>query len=349
MGEVPGSKSAPTASERIRSRVRGALLAGAVGDALGAPIEFDALADIRRCFGARGLTDYAPADGRLGAITDDTQMTLFVAEGLIEAERAGALHTPSERLRHLHRAHLRWLRTQGETSRHPTFERTREGRLLGIEALWARRAPGNTCLSALRSRHMGRLEHPLNQSKGCGGVMRVAPVGLARRVDDPFRAGCEVAALTHGHPSGYLAAGFLAFALRELVAGADLQGACGAALEELCRWPAHEECAVAVESALDAAGSAPPRSEAVEALGLGWVAEEALSIALYCALAAPDLEGALLLAVNHGGDSDSTGAITGQLMGATYGEEAIPPRWLEPLELREEIERTADDLLAACA
>jgi ADP-ribosylglycohydrolase len=196
---------------------------------------------------------------------------------------------------------------------------------------------------------MGRLEHPLNQSKGCGGVMRVAPVGLARRVDDPFRAGCEVAALTHGHPSGYLAAGFLAFALRELVAGADLQGACGAALEELCRWPAHEECAVAVESALDAAGSAPPRAEAVEALGLGWVAEEALSIALYCALAAPDLEGALLLAVNHGGDSDSTGAITGQLMGATYGEEAIPPRWLEPLELREEIERTADDLLAACA
>jgi ADP-ribosylglycohydrolase len=342
------SESAPRTSERIRSRVRGSLLAGAVGDALGAPIEFASLAEIRRRFGPRGLTDYAPAYGRLGAITDDTQMTLFVAEGLIQADGAGALQTPSERLRHQHRAHLRWLRTQGETSRHPTFERTREGWLLGIEALHARRAPGDTCLSALRSRRMGRLEHPANQSKGCGGVMRVAPIGLARRVVDPFRAACEVAALTHGHPSGYLAAGFLAFALRELVAGADLESACAEALEELRRWPAHEECTAAVRSALAAAGSAPPRAEAVEALGDGWVAEEALSISLYCSLSAPDLEGALLLAVNHGGDSDSTGAITGHLVGAIHGAEAIPARWLGPLELRDQIERVADRLCDAC-
>ncbi len=74
------------------------------------------------------------------------------------------------------------------------------------------------------------------------------------------------------------------------------------------------------------------------------MAEEALAIGLFCALAAPDLESALRLAVNHGGDSDSTGAIAGNLLGASLGEDAIPERWLAVLELREEIERLAGEL-----
>jgi ADP-ribosylglycohydrolase len=66
----------------LRDRYRGCLLGGAVGDALGAGIEFLSLADIRRRHGPRGVSGYVPAYGRLGAITDDTQMTLFTAEGL---------------------------------------------------------------------------------------------------------------------------------------------------------------------------------------------------------------------------------------------------------------------------
>ena len=87
-----------------------------------------------------------------------------------------------------------------------------------------------------------------------------------------------------------------------------------------------------------------PSPEDVESLGEGWVAEEALAIALFCALVAPDFESALRLAVNHGGDSDSTGAIAGNLLGASLGEAAIPPRWLPLLELREEILRLAEEL-----
>jgi ADP-ribosyl-[dinitrogen reductase] hydrolase len=329
------------------SRIRASLLAGAVGDALGAPIEFASLAEIRASFGPDGLRDYAPAYGRAaGAITDDTQMTLFVAEGLVLAARAGALRRPSERLRILHRAHLRWLHTQGLHSRHPSFgAAATEGWLVEARGIHARRAPGNTCTEALRASRMGRREHPLNTSKGCGGVMRVAPVGLARGVDDPFRLGCEVAALTHGHPTGWLAAGFLAELVRDLLAGADLREACADALEELRRWPGHEETVRAVERALALAeGGASPRPETVETLGGAWVAEEALAISLYCALVAPTLEEALLLAVNHGGDSDSTGSITGQIVGTIHGEEAIPVRWLERLELREEIEGVAEAL-----
>jgi ADP-ribosylglycohydrolase len=74
------------------------------------------------------------------------------------------------------------------------------------------------------------------------------------------------------------------------------------------------------------------------------VAEEALAIALYCALVAPNLEEAVVLAVNHSGDSDSTGAIAGNLCGALYGADSIPARWLDPLELRDAITAMADDL-----
>jgi ADP-ribosylglycohydrolase len=327
-------------------RIRGSLLAGAVGDALGAPIEFDSLREIRARFGTEGLREPVPAFGRLGAITDDTQMTLFTAEGLILAARDPVFSGASGLVRSVHRAYLRWLRTQGERSDHPTFDRTREGWLLGVEALHSCRAPGNTCLSALCDSRMGSTTQRLNDSKGCGGVMRIAPVGLASSVGDPFTTGCEVAALTHGHPSGYLAAGFLALAIREAAAGTPLREACQEALEELRRHPAHEECTTAVERAMGLAnerrGAATP--EDVESLGAGWVAEEALAIGVFCALAAPDLESAQLLAVNHGGDSDSTGAIAGNLLGAALGEAAIPERWLAVLELRGEVERMAGEL-----
>ena len=333
-------------SQLPRDRIRGSLLGGAVGDTLGAPIEFESLREIRARFGAEGLREPAPAFGRVGAITDDTQMTLFTAEGLILAARDPAFSGRSGLVRSVHRAYLRWLRTQGERSAHPTFERTDEGWLLGLEALHSRRAPGNTCLSALRAPRMGSAEQPLNSSKGCGGLMRIAPVGLAGAVGDPFSAGCEIAAITHGHPTGFLAAGYQALAIREAAAGTPLRAACQEALEELRRHPGHEECSAAVERAISLSeerrGEASP--EDVESLGEGWVAEEALAIAIFCALAAPDLESALRLAVNHGGDSDSTGAIAGNLLGASLGEAAIPPRWLAVLELREETLRLAEEL-----
>jgi ADP-ribosylglycohydrolase len=173
--------------------------------------------------------------------------------------------------------------------------------------------------------------------------MRVAPVGLAR-LADPFRAACELAALTHGHPTGFLAAGFLAQLVAELAAGAGLAEGCARASRRLAREPGHEETLAAVDDALALAAAVRPAPEAVETLGGGWVAEEALAIGLYCALTARDLEHGLVLAVNHSGDSDSTGSIAGNLLGLLAGEEAVPARWLAALELREAIAGVADQL-----
>lgn len=323
----------------VTDRIRASLLAGAIGDALGAPVEFHTIGRIRARHGVHGLRDYVPAYGRRGAVTDDTQMTLFTAEGLLEALRApdsapgGAIDA----------AYRRWLRTQ----RTPFPGAGRESGLLAEAALWATRAPGHTCLSALANPGRGLGERADNNSKGCGGVMRVAPIGLCRRVGDPFALASAAARLTHNHPSGYLAAAAFALLVRRLLDGEALRDALAVTLDRLAGEPGHEETTAALLQAralAEAGGPATP--ERLMQLGGGWVAEEALAIALWCALVAPDLESALLLAINHDGDSDSTGSLTGNLLGAALGMAAIPARWLADLELRECIVRVADELAA---
>jgi hypothetical protein len=139
----------------------------------------------------------------------------------------------------------------------------------------------------------------------------------------------------------------LAAVVRGLVTGLPLARALGDAVARLREWAGHAETLAAVEGAVELAGSArTPGPDTVGALGQGWVAEEALAIGLYCALAADDFAHGVRLAVNHGGDSDSTGAIAGNLLGAASGPDAIPGEWLAALELRDEIEGLARDLVA---
>jgi ADP-ribosylglycohydrolase len=320
--------------ERSRDAYRGCLLGGAVGDALGAPIEFMGLAEIRHRFGPAGVTELEDGDWPCGSVTDDTQMTLFTTEALIRSHHGGFAPAIAAR-----GAYLRWLSTQGEKA----VMSGDPGWLVGVRGLHARRAPGGTCLSALRAGAHGTPERPVNDSKGCGGVMRIAPVGLAR-FEDPFRVGSELAAVTHGHPTGHLAAGYLAQVVADVSNGAALRAAASGAIARLAKEPAHGETVEAVEAALGLAAEGNPSAERVESLGGGWVAEEALAIGLYCALVARDFEHGVLLAVNHAGDSDSTGAIAGNLLGLLAGERGIPRRWVEQLELRDVIARVADDL-----
>jgi ADP-ribosylglycohydrolase len=325
------------------SHVSGCLLGGAIGDALGAPVEFSSLADIRRQLGPAGVTGFTALNSQeLAEFTDDTQMTLFTAEGLLISR----LRTTSSPTEAIYRAYLRWLRTQRTRRGGPTGELTREGYLLGVKEMWKVRAPGNTCLTALESGHKGSPENPPNDSKGCGGIMRVAPVGLVFTGEAAFEQSCAAAALTHGHPSGYLAAGVFGQVIAEIMQGKTLLEAVWASQVTLARWPGCQETQYAIEQAVKAARELPPTAETVENLGGGWVSEEALSISLFCALSHPDdFAAAVLLAVNHSGDSDSTGAITGNLLGALLGREAIPQKWLDGIELRAEIDKIAQQLL----
>jgi ADP-ribosylglycohydrolase len=334
----------------LASRIRGCLLGGAVGDALGAPVEFLKLDEIRAKFGAAGLKDFVPAYGRLGAITDDTQMTLFTAEGLLRAHvrqsLKGICHPPSV----VHHAYYRWFETQQVkrvlSAEEASTLRRPDGWLVTHRELWSRRAPGRTCLAALSETPLQFGALAKNDSKGCGAIMRVAPVGLLCR-SLAFDFGREVSAYTHGHPTGYLSGAYFAEVIALLVEGEALREAMEKARAPLERSADSGEVLRAIDAASDLARKVPePAIGDVEVLGGGWVGEEALAIALYCALVATSFEQALRLSVNHSGDSDSTGSLAGNLLGVIHGAEVIPDRWLRHLELREVIEEVAGDLAA---
>ncbi|MER8183928.1 ADP-ribosylglycohydrolase family protein [Kitasatospora sp. NPDC094015] len=319
-------------------RVRGSLLGGAVGDALGWPVEFQRLDLIRERFGPAGVTGLNGSE-----VTDDTQMTLFTAEGLLRGGTAAAVKA----------AYQRWLLTQ----RLSGPEREPDGWLLGLPFLYASRAPGNACLSGLIEwpRHepaapFGQ-EGPINpHSKGCGTVMRSAPFGLLRLGPQrAFELAAECAQLTHGHPTGYLAAGAFAALLDRVAAGTPLREAVTLTIEQTAGYPRGGETVRALERAGRIADEGPGTAEAVERVGLGWIAEECLAVAVYAALAGADARGALLLSVNHSGDSDSTGAVCGNLVGAVYGEAALPAGWTGAVEGRETVLQVADDLAAVAA
>jgi ADP-ribosylglycohydrolase len=327
----------------FRSRVRGCLLGGAIGDALGAGARSSSLGAVRERHGPDGVTDYVTAYGRRGAVTDDTQMTLFTVDGLIRAQvrrDTGAWHPPTD----VHRAHLRWAATQREWG--PDERREDDGWLAREEWLYARREPGRACLTGLGDDVMGTLDRPKNpDAKGRGAVTRSAPFGLLVGWEPPlvFQLAIECAAQTHGHPTGYLAAGAFAIIVHGLARGDDLDGAVQQALRQLADRTGHEETTDALRRALGAVRQGLPSVARVESLGQGRTAEEVLAIGVYCTLVAEDVRHGLLLAVNHDGDSDSTGSVCGNLLGVMHGETALPPAWLSELEGRSTVLELADD------
>lgn len=338
-------------------RVCGCLAGGALGDAFGYPVEFCSRQEIVARFGARGLREpeVDPGTGRL-LVSDDTQMTMFTLEGLLRAGDSGQ----EERLESIRLAHLDWLDTQGGGAAGRASQRGTDaprGWLVKRPAMRHRRAPGNTCLSALAAGGWGTPQHPINHSKGCGGVMRVAPIGLLCDLspEQAFELAARAAALTHGHPSGYLSAGCMAALVRLLLDGASIAEAAAVTIPVLHGWEGSGETLAAVQAAMELAGHAAQDCAGSDVaavpsrLGEGWVGEEALAIALWASVSASSFGDALSRATNHGGDSDSTTSLAGQLWGARHGLAGTPPDWIERLDVLEELTALADKLIAAAA
>ena len=347
----PGEILLRGAMERQRkSRYRGCLLGGAVGDALGYPVEFMKEDGIFRKYGEKGIQTLSQA-GNPAVISDDTQMTLFAANALIRSE---AIHCDWKE--NLLRAYQEWLGTQGDECCIRDDPRPRMW-LYEVEGLHARRAPGNTCLASIR-RTAGRRKAIFadNNSKGCGTVMRAAPYGLSVGYD-PLSGGEEANAVikmahvdadfTHGHPAAREASASLAALIWEIVQYSPQR--CNSLEEAVYHcFGGSGLLKKAVELALD--GSVPDL-EGIHRLGEGWVADEALAIAVFCAVRHQnDFAAGIRAAVNHKGDSDSTGAICGNILGAWLGEEAVEKAFdLKQLELADVTRTIADDLFRSAA
>ncbi len=310
--------------------LKASLFAGAIGDALGWPIEFKDIEYIRRNYGTEGCTDLILNSRGFAEVTDDTQMTLFTLEGIVNHLQFKRFDSLKESLHH---SYLRWYKTQNSKHNHRSelhFD------LLNYPALYYQRSPGVTCLTALARKVAGTVEKPINDSKGCGGVMRVAPIGYFFNPDQAFDHGCDAAAITHGHPLGYLSAGALAYLMAWLFEGETLQSATEKVITKLERYPAAQPLKSLLVSAVELSRSSQEDEKCIRQLGAGWVAEEALAIALYCSLRhSMNLHQALIAAVNHSGDSDSTGSITGNILGAVLGMGAIEEEWIRNLDVTE--------------
>lgn len=336
-----------SSADNLLNRFSGSLVAGAAGDALGYVVEFISRQAILARYGHAGITRYdIDPDWTKAQVSDDTQMTLFTAEGLLDARLQGCDNDDAALIRCVTDAYLRWYTTQ---TRH--FTPGGEG-LLGVHELWARRAPGNTCLSALRSLASGNAVD--NTSKGCGGIMRVAPVALFA-VASPTAAWTDehiariaglTAFITHHHPLSTLSSAVCAVIIAHAcLADAPFTAADYVAATEAGCIAAEKafpgggrymkQLRMLLEATIKAAGSTQSDAEAVASLGEGWVAEETLAIALASVMRHPDdVRAALAMAVNHNGDSDSTGAVAGNIIGASLGYQAIPADLADDVELQ---------------
>lgn len=303
------------------------LLGGALGDGFGHAVEFDRLAAIQRRFGPGGLRIPQYEHGQL-MVSDDTQMTLFTLEGLTRAY-LGPETDDDGLLAQIRLSYLDWLESQGG--------RPGAGgasRLMKHAVLHARRAPNETCLSALAAGGRGTPDNPLNNSRDQGGVMRVAPLALmpGMHAERAFRLGTACAALTHGHPGAFLPAGILAASLHRLLAGQPLVPAVLQARDIALSRVGHEETLARLDAALDAGkrphlGHIPPR------LGQGWTGDEALAIGVYAVTHSLDFATVMATAANQDGNSATAAAIAGQLYGAQYGLEALPHAWIRRLDI----------------
>ena len=343
----------------LQDRIRGSLIGGAIGDALGYPVEFIySYEEIQKRYRERGITrldtnqHWLGEDEQVGkaVVSDDTQMTLFTANGLLNAKRQ-----KSNMKYGIYRAYIEWYLTQvGKWS-----NKYKDCWIARIPELNKRRAPGNTCMSSLYAIYSGR--EPMNNSKGCGGVMRIAPIPLYAAVDnrmdisDADKLAGDAAEITHQHPLGFISAALMSHVIYRLALDIEptkdsMKRYIMEGVAELHRlYNAYhndvERMAELAERAIFLIDNGKTDLENIGHLGEGWTGEEALAIALYCALKHFDsFEEAMIAAVNHGGDSDSTGAVTGNILGAAVGYEAIPQFYKDDLEMHDLILHMADDL-----
>lgn len=295
-----------------RSRALGALVGLAVGDALGAPVEFCERGSFTpvTAMAAEGEHGMRP-----GEWTDDTAMALCLAESLIECRGFDA-RDQMER-------YWRWSREGYNSTREQAF---------GI---------GNTVAGAIE--HYRRTGEPFSGpddpwTAGSGSIMRLAPVVLyyLSRPADAVRYAAESSRTTHQAEEALQACQLMAHLMCRAIYGVQSKA------ELFLHSPLPDHAVLLAEIA----GRAYLDKQEEQIQGSGYVVES-LEAALWCFETTDSFEDAVLKAVNLGDDADTTGAVCGQIAGAYYGLDAIPARWVEELMEGERIVRTAEMLVDA--
>ena len=329
---------------KLTQKMKDILLAGAIGDAVGYFIEFSKLSRIKALYGEDGLTLEALNPKTQLVVSDDTQMTLFALEAIIE-------HGENITDRKLFEKYRSWYLTQYN----PNNEKI-DSVLGNYGCMQHQRAPGGTCLSALARAYQSIYGTEfLNDSKGCGAVMRAAPFGFYPCMEDSLCLGKIQGQVTHRHPTGYLSGALMACLINyALYHKTDLLEAL-----EFCSKYVQKEYPKDSDETLDVVMLAiklgmsvmiqskpielSTHEENIKTIGEGWVGDEALAIAIYCALVSHSFEEVIKLSINHDGDSDSTGSIAAQLWVAFNDLPEEYQAWVDRLDIKNAFKHMIED------
>lgn len=332
----------------------GCLAGGAIGNALGYSVEFKNIDEIIAAYGKDGVVDFSTLKDEVH-VSDDTQMSLFTANGILCAV---ARNKTEELAMYIYNSYIDWFRTQVNR---PVNNMEPISWLLNIDELHANRAADSTCMNILSEGRLGSTEEHVNNSNGCGGIMRVAPIGLF--MDSPYdviTCAAGAAALTHGNPSAYISAAAFALIISNIIYSEDALEDCifSAIKDTADAFKGYREtarlfnvCGRAIKLAARYRGkniSIVQEAEFIESIGTGNTAEEAFAIAIYCSLMyEKDFERAVRAAVNHSGKTDTTGLLTGNILGALNGAEQLPMKFIMQIELYDIISEISRDLFGA--
>lgn len=305
----------------MRDRQRGCLLGLAVGDALGAAVEFKPPGSFEPVTGYRSG---GPHGLNPGEWTDDTSMALALADSIVQA--GWDRNDQAQR-------YVDWWRNGAYSVNGTCFD-------IGI-----------TTSSALaRFRESGDADSsgdPSERASGNGSIMRLAPVPIRFAGDFPdhvealAQRAAESSVPTHASPQCLSACRYFALVLAGLMYGMDRDEVLSPDWEPLERLRAIAPLHPEVD---DVADGSFRKLQPPEIKGSGYVVKS-LEAALWAFHDAADFREAVLKAVNLGDDTDTTGAVCGQLAGAFWGESGIPREWRDGLARRDMIERALAGLL----
>jgi ADP-ribosylglycohydrolase len=307
-----------TVNVSAESRILGGLWGVAVGDALGVPVEFRSRKERERD-PVVDLRGYGTHNQPCGTWSDDTSLSLCTIDTL--------LHN-GEDYRALGGSFVRWLDAEIWTPHGEVFD------------------VGNATAEAIQRLAYGvaPLEAGRNDelSNGNGSLMRILPVAVwfaAGQTVDAIEAAYRFSALTHRHPRSQVGCAIFCLVARRLLAGVDAVSAIDDGWKDIAR---HTD-AQPFASELRAYSRISPASNlkrlrVTEIRGSGYVVD-ALEASLWCLLNTKSFKEAVLMGVNLGDDTDTTGAITGALAGMRYGLDAIPADWRERLARRDDLEK----------
>lgn len=342
-----------------KSRYLGCMIGAAIGDSMGYTMEVPMDEEVWSNYSENGIKEpyYNPQFGK-SLVSDDTQMALFTMDGLEWAYiRCTSRGIGSYESSGVWQSYARWYYTQTGIVLDDHIMHKHEHEPVALSSIgiktaleydefYSNRNPSEETLMALETKQMGTLEMPITSFKDSSCLTRVAPVGffLHDKPSEAFEVAARLAAITHGHPSGYLSAGVYAYIIAEVTSGKNMDAAVVNALVELKKYSYIDEVNDVVDYALHLSECDEKWSRAVSMLGDGYTAEEVLAMGLYCALKAENFEEAVQMAANCGGMSSSIGFVSGSLMGALVGDVKIPEAWQQNLELRQMIINWVDKL-----